>query len=299
MAVNTIIETTGETGSFEQGNKIRASRQWAVVVTSPLDTAKTVLVHPKIVKPYTEHPDYRGVYAISVTAEQDEDTPELWMVEAEYSSELEEEEEDKNPLARAAKISWTTNDFSRIVTTDRHGRPLTNTAGDLIEEVTLEDARWVIRVEKNIAKMPNWVLHYRNAVNSDTVRIENLTFPPDTLKIRRLNRSEIQNENKTDFFTLSFELHHRQEGWTARLLNRGWNEIESYQVNAGFLITKKRKVRALVNGEYPNSPVFLDKTGARPLDDDGDIKEPLEPSDIITRDYELEPRLPFRVLPLK
>lgn len=293
-------EIDGESGTFSQGNLIKATRRFAAQMASPLDGLKEILTDPRVPKPYTPHPNINGLWVLDVDPQQDDTVPHLWEVDVDYSSEIEEREENKNPLKRPAKISWTSSDFSRIVTTNNKGRPILNAANDLIEDITLEDSNWVIRVEKNISKMPRWVLSYKNAVNADAVRIENLTFKPDSLKIRRLERGDQQEENDFIFYVLSFELHHNPRGWTTQILNRGFNELEEYTYTEDdFSTTKTRKKRILIRGEYPTTPQFLDKRGRLIRDADGEPKQPLDTSDFVIIKEKLEPRLPFRVLPLR
>jgi hypothetical protein len=313
MALLAFIEQDGESGTWSQGNELKCTRKFVALMSSPLDTLRDILTSPLVPKPYMPHPLINKMWVTDVNPQQDEDCPTKWDTEVEYSSLLEKRELDKNPLARPALISWTSADFSRVVMLDANGRPILNAASDLVEDITKESSNWVIKVEKNIVKMPKWVLSYKDAVNSDAVKIENLQFPPDSLKIRRLERSEIQEENDHTFYKLSFELHHNPEGWTTQIPNRGFNEIEEYEVVTGTkdsggtgLITqvpiiekRKRKKRILIDGEYPSEPQFLDKQGRLIRDKNGDPKQPLSPSDIVILKKQLEPRLPFRVLPLK
>ena len=142
-----------------------------------------------------------------------------------YSAELQEREEDENPLARPAKISWSAAMYQRATLFDADGKPIRNAAGDLFDPQEVEDERWVISVKKNVAAVPKWILSYRMVVNDGAVRIQGLTFPKETLRLQGLAISEEQIENRIPFYEVSFELHFREEGWRRPLINRGYNEL--------------------------------------------------------------------------
>ncbi len=149
----------------------------------------------------------------------------LWDVTVQYSAELQEREEDENPLARPAKISWSAAMYQRATLFDADGKPIRNAAGDLFDPQEVEDERWVISVKKNVAAVPKWILSYRMVVNDGAVRIQGLTFAKETLRLQGLAISEEQIENNIPFYEVSFELHFREEGWRRPLINRGYNEL--------------------------------------------------------------------------
>ena len=262
----------------------------------------------------------RQLYVVGVNG--DEIEPRLWKIEIEYATRA-PQKRDPNPLNRPAEIVLDGNETQIPVYRDGEGTWYVNTAGDFLEGVTEEYEQPIWRVSKNVVKTPAWILKYPGAVNSDTVRMDGLTFKPGELRLKRLRRGGVQEENNQSYFALSFELHYREGGWIRQIPNRGHYEIVTTNATnaaavgaaiggiAGGIIaaanvagqtdtgTERRRILIGSPAAPTEEPVFLDQNGAAYRDDDGNVRTRLDPDEIVVLEFRRGQRLPFSVLPLK
>lgn len=223
-----------------------------------------------------------------------------------------------NPLQQPAEIEWSTTEIVRAVTRDRDGKPLVTTAGSLLTDLHEELSLWVVDVKKNVADAPAWILDYANAVNADPFRVDGLTLPPRTarLKTLRLGPQQRDEEQRVDWRELQFQLFYQRETWDKFVLNRGLYELHFRRTASGRV--EQRQVRILNrDGEPIEEPAFLDEHGQRPrrrvrdeagnfiplsTDPTGFVTElkplPLDAEDILVLRFETARKLPFRVLPV-
>lgn len=213
---------------------------------------------------------------------------------------------EESPLDGVPRIHMSTNEVEMPVLQEPTGekRYLINTAGDPIEGVTEPESHWVLNIERDVPSFPKWLLDYPNAINSDSVRIRGITFPPKTLQLKGLTISDEQSvefeEQDITYYTLAFQLHYNPQGWTRKFLNRGYREV--VDPNA-----VEKELRVLENAEGPVSqPVFLNADGqayrfSPESGDDtlGKLRESLTPEEILTIERDTKPVLPFSVLPYK
>lgn len=218
----------------------------------------------------------------------------LWDITVDYTTEVSEEQE-SNPLAVPAKIELGSVERKRIRVLDANGKPVLNTAGDLLDDPPpeIDESDLVFSVEKNVPiRLPAWILEYRNAVNSDVVRVRGLPCDPGTLKLKGLRIGDEEEQNKVAFCKLSFELHHREDGWTELIPNRGYYEkVPKTQSTSGSKTADWTRKEVLINGEPAKEPQMLDAKGRR-------IERPtLE--NIVLLEFDFAPKRPFNLLPLK
>lgn len=305
----TFNELSGQRGSTDRERTNNYVRRFEVVTTTLL-TAPQVLALPEVPLPFEVHPTDPRALADKPQASQDDSDPFRWIVRVSYSSKIKKPKEDKNPLRRPAKVSIKTEQFDRPTLVDAKGKPILNTAGDLVEGLTKDDSRLTIVVEKNVGSVPNWIDKYNDAVNSDTIRLRGRTWKAGTLKFKNLSIPSTEiTEDKIAYFTLSFELHHRKEGWEDLIPNRGFNEkvtevvkvTDKTLVTFGDVIGKRTRLQKILVGkppEPPSDPVWLDKEGHAFRNEDNSIRLP-KPEEIIILKVMLYDKLPFSVLPLK
>lgn len=310
MSVLSIKPYPGESGSLDRTAK-EITVPYIAETDDPSDGTWAILTHPDCPKPWQPHGEIPGLFVRRVLPDQRPDAPNLWDLAVEYAAL------DENPLQQPAKIRLTTAEYTRLAMIDAEGKPVVSTAWDILEEAEVEDSRWVILVEKNIrVDFPAWITEYENAVNADAVTIRKLTFPDGTLKLKRMEIGEELEENGVPYSVLSFQLHHRREGWESEFLNRGYHELTAHQLVTGtglfgtgvvqpgqVYYTKERILGD--DGEPMAEPQFLDINGRRPVYPDdhpraGEPKSILDPEDIVTRKFKFERRLPFNGnLPLR
>lgn len=299
MTILWIHEKMQDDGRLEQGQQAEINRYFLAKASNPNDGVLDIWRSRRDLLPYQPHPNSPRLRVAANEPRRREGTL-LWDVNVRYSAELEEREEDENPLARPAKISWSSAMYQRATLFDADRKAIRNAAGDLFDPQEVEDERWVISVKKNVAAVPKWILGYRMVVNDGNVRIQGLTFPKETLRLQGLSISEEQIENNVPFYVVSFELHFREEGWRRPLINRGYNELVD---SDNPRLPGKRLVPILMGlkgaEERPQDPVFLDREGKAFRDDSGQISNDISPTQIVTFQVKLHKTKPFGLLPLK
>lgn len=239
----------------------------------------------------------------------------LFEIEVRWDSDVEARQ---NPLLQPAEIEWSTTEITRVVTIDREGRPIVNTAGSLLTDLQEELSLWVIDVQKNVPAVPAWFASYANAVNAEAFKVDGFTAPARTLKLKtvKLGARQYDEDFRVSYRALQFQLIYTQETWDRRVLNRGLYELQLRRLPSGRQVTDQVRIHN-ENGEPIEEPAFLDERGRRPrrpLRDpetgqpyptlSGSLRltelkpPPLDPADIIVLRFETAKKLPFRVLPV-
>ena len=149
-------EKLQDDGKAEQGNRLEVTRYFLAMATNVNDGVLDIWRSRRDLLPYQPHPNSPRLRVASNEPRRREGTL-LWDITVQYSAELQEREEDENPLARPAKISWSAAMYQRATLFDADGKPIRNAAGDLFDPQEVEDERWVISVKKNVAAVPKWI----------------------------------------------------------------------------------------------------------------------------------------------
>jgi len=333
MTILYVKEVPGRRVSVTRENVRNATRKFRVRSDVQNESTFAIRTHTEIPKPWSLHPTEPFCFA-DVPQITQRKTKYHWDVEVDYTSEIDGEEQPKNPLQRRAEIDWTSQAFTRIAFRDRKGKPILNTAGDPPEGggLPVEDSFWVIAVEKNVPRVPKKIVteNYASAVNQETVHIDGVEFKPNTLKAAAIRISRQKREEGIRFRTMTVEYHTRPETWTQTMLNRGFNQMVAEYVddlNGGLTLIGKTREKILIGGddgkvgEPPSEAAFLDMQGRYiekpdrqirvvkggtveepkplPADDDDRETELKKRRQIIVLEWDVEKSKPFRgVLPL-
>jgi hypothetical protein len=300
----------GEEDARETEEELFATRRLTFFMTSSQESFFDVMSDVRCPRKYDRHPRDNRLVLLNISPQQRSDAFRIWDIDLEYSSIARKREEEENPLNEPAEITWDTDEESEVIWEDGEGNPLNNTVGELLEGIEEVVSHWVIRIKKNVAKVPRYILDYDLAVNDGSVRISGLTFPKETLWLRRLHISEKQTKNDTDYYEFSFELHYKSATWARYFPNRGFHEMVDVPGTAGLL---QEKQRILINGEPAAEPQWIDASGKRPTERIAElvspnetrshvvirIKQTLDPEDFIFLRFLTKKRKNFGVLPLK
>lgn len=222
----------GRDGSFENVTNNRVDRKWLVKTDNKYDT-------PLVVGDYfrttlsigfqSPHPGNGSYTARNMEIESRAETPCVYDVKVTYSTEPfksdSEEQNDEDPTARPARVTWDSENAQEFTTNDKDGKAMLNSAGDPLEPLEKDDIRWTISLTKNFANIPTWVLSTVNCVNESDVTIAGLSFPARTVKVQRLHIGELQVENNIAFYEATVELAYKKNTWDVERLDEGFNVI--------------------------------------------------------------------------
>lgn len=194
-------------------------------------------------------------------------TTAVWKAAVEWSTNITDPQNEPNPLDRPAVISTSTEIQDVPTLVDADGLPLINTAGDLQPGVTSKPFQ-VIKIQKNVAKIPDWWYELPGAVNKSAVTIRKKKYEPRTLKLMTTEEPDEVLENGKWFYPISFTLKRDYETWDALEVSRGFHElipVYSGQVVNGQnrIVTSYQKKRITVGNppEYPKEKQYLDING--------------------------------------
>ncbi len=179
--------------TLERSNEgVELTRRWRVKAAAGTSISQ-IEQAPGIPRPGTAHPDYRGALLAELSVRQIEGEPELWEVEARYSTDAGKQLYD-HPALKPPEVSITFSRSTRAIAYDITGKPISNSAGDPFSDpVEIDDSRPSIVIRRNFLYF-NFplALQYKDAVNSDGF----LGFAPGELKIMRISAQKRRDEDK-------------------------------------------------------------------------------------------------------
>lgn len=142
-----------------------------------------------------------------------------WNVTVSYSSEFEIL---TNPLDDPAIITWGAEQFQRPTYKDRYNRPILNSAFRFFSKLPqIDDSRFVVSVQKNVAVVPAWVANYQDAVNISAFTVDGITVGAQLAKFNSFKIGAWQERNAVQYRVLSFDLHLSEVGWDIEILDEG------------------------------------------------------------------------------
>lgn len=257
MSLLGVIERERTGATFNQ-DKVRTYRRrfWALVTPGTPDSH--VLTNPKLPKPFDPHPDDDEALVLDINLDRVDGR--RFDVEVQYDSSVEKVERPENPLDRPARIAFTSVKERVAADKDRDGKPLVNTAGDLLTGIEKNRRLWRISIQKNVPAVPRWILDAGDVVNEDAVRLRGVEFPPETLVVDDISIPEPSIENKVEFIPLVLVLLYNKRTWVETALNFGLREKAVLRdSNTGK--TYEDLVPVMINGQPTSEPVPLDEDG--------------------------------------
>lgn len=308
-------ETGRQAGAFGE-RELRRMRFFKAHTSDLIGAEDALYRHDQALKIGAVHPSNSDLFVSSFLPTQAHDNgynsrpnagqPKryLWSVAVEYSNLTADILYD--PTEKPVEISGSTLRIVKAITKDNRGNLIVNTAGSLIEDLNEEFHLWQFRFRKNVRNFPTWARQYPGAVNSDSVRFDNESYDPRTLKLDEMDYGPQQSYGAWKFRELNFSLIHNEETWDRLVLNRGVMELQLKSVldQSGAFSTVKTLTPILDDDGQPVAePQFLNEDGVRPMVSTETglriPKYPLDPEDIITLKFETRKKLPFRQLPLR
>jgi hypothetical protein len=247
-----------------------------------------------------EHPTEPGFYLDYVRPVHKK--RQIWELEAEYTP-FKGGQIDPNPTERGAVVTYSTSLVEQATLRDNAGRPIVNRAGEFIRGLMLQVPIVEYKFSKNLPNDPEWLQTHLGAVNSDTITLRGLKWPAKTLLLSSAEGAEFITENRTTYTPTSGTILADIRTWTQEVWNTGTVQLKQVEREMN---GEKKKIYIqvpILEGDPPEpitEPVPLDEFGVL-------IQEALEPSkteplkkqNLITLKFDLQPELPFKVLPLQ
>lgn len=222
---------SGRAGSVDETDVRRYTELYIVRTDDRNDDVTVVGGHPDIPKLFAIYPFDAAAGVVLISPKQHDDSPFVWEVTVEYSTEFEERNED--PLLRPAEIFWGTAKFTAIAERDIDGNAVTNSAMVYFDPpIEKDDSRPVLTIVRNQAQYSvGLAVEYQDAVNEDPF----FGFSPGVVKMESITARTV-TENKKRFWEVAYEFHMRREGWTVHVLDQGRQDING------------RPLRMVING---------------------------------------------------
>jgi hypothetical protein len=160
---------------------------------------------------------------------QGTDSRYLYKVQAEYSKP---DKQNKNPLEEADTFSWSFALSSAPAIVGLGDQPIINSAGDPLENVSMDVAEVRLKISGNRASFPaGFALDYVNCVNSGsyaggaakTWKCQGIEASSTTTTLDDGNGGEFQ----LTYWKTTIDLAYKAEGWKLKLLDVGYNELVS------------------------------------------------------------------------
>ena len=232
--------------SQDETRKITFQELFRVVVTSdevgnPVDVAKEL--------DYSIGQTYRGFEITNLSLNETDDV-KTWILTITYGRTFLFEDD---PREEDWEFSITYDLKTIPVDFANDGSPITNTAHDAFAEyVQADDARCVLNARKNYKDFPFTLRDNYNTLN----REEFQGAAKKTLKFEKMSVNEIKAKWKDDditYYDVSIELAYRKEGWTKKLLNTGYRELDD----------EGKQKDIFIDGNPITTPVLLDVDGKK------------------------------------
>ncbi len=265
MSVVACEEIVGTKGSMDARLRREYVRVYRVQTDDTNDGPKTVRLAakiPRIGQLYaTPNETDLGSWCKKLDPVRDDANPYFWTVTAEYDSETEDPEEQKeNPLERPPVLRWSFATERKALQVDVDGKKLCNSAGQLFDPpIETDEMIVVLAVTRNVAEFNvAQAIAYENAINSDAF----MGVDPYVAKLKGI-AAERAFENGVRHWKVGYEIHFRRDGWRLQVLDAGTMQLGYwFDPETGHLGTAEELLPILdPRGGQATKPVPLDGHG--------------------------------------
>jgi len=148
-----------------------------------------------------------------------------WQVTAEYKVD---EGSYVDPEDDTYKLSWSSEIYQEPAFRDADNKGMFNSAGDYYVDppIQRDAAQLIAKFKKNYAVIPSFVLSLQNVVNDSSISIGGLSIDQYLAKMTRVEISEFKKRGNYKYYTVSYEIHIKKEGWRVAVLDAGLRQID-------------------------------------------------------------------------
>jgi len=205
------------------------TRQFRLTTSLNTEREYNVGSHASLPQIGSVHPSDSAAYCVGLSVDHTE--PRWgWTVTAEYTTQFERA---TNPTNDPAQISWSSEQFQRVMAQDKDGDAVMNSAGDFFDPpVMIDDSRRVATVKKNLAAVPTWLLDYQDAVNNDAFSIDGVSIAIGQAKMQTVSVDVEQERNGVTFRPVTFTIQFQRDLWTVKVLDAGFRDINGDRITS-------------------------------------------------------------------
>lgn len=263
-----------------------------------------IKLDPKLPQEGTQDPWDPLCYIIKAHAKRRGKSLELWDISLTSTTET-ETQEFVNPLNAPALWSAQTKTYEVPVTHDINKNPITNTAGDFFPDAKKRITGWQFTAELSVPDVDlDWIDDFTDCTNDNAVVVRRKLCPRGTLAFTSGTIGKPQRDNGVWHCPSSFTFEYSPLGWKFKPLNKGYRELVTHRRfdQGSRSIVEYKRIEEIVDakGQPISEPAFLNREGRRPRTrtEAGNaltevVKVPIEPSDIITLEYDVLPFVDF------
>jgi len=274
----------GREADWGKGNDRILRRSWLALTdtrytSEALVLAEAITLHGAPIPFFSTHPDDVFYLCKRLKAKQETDSPLHWIIDAEYDTKpWDDDDEDKPPLDRRAKIEWSTVKYQKAVEKDRDGEAILNSAGFYFDPPPLKDvSRWSVTVSKNLPAVPTFILNLPDKLNAFTWVIQGIPVEPNAAKIMSVHVSDLQKEQDQEFYVFTYTVEFDRDHWKGVYLNQGFYDADGERIK-----------------DQSDKPVAF----PWPLDDSGFKIDDPNPDNATFSEYNIYEEIDFSILPV-
>lgn len=289
MAVTSIWHVwSGETWDDDAEGARSYTELYRVTSNDPAESPQAIKA--AVGGPGTAHPTDPTAFLRSRSASRSSESRLVWEVTLTYGFDPKDPDDPvDNPLNEPTKYRWTAGAYTKPTIKDRNDDAVVNSAGDYFDPPPeVEEPRWSVNVQKNVASVPLAVLTYAGRVNSAGFTVDGVSVLAEKAKIIALDISEYQEKNDIGYRVFTYTVEFREEGWGLEVLDQGYRIIDPADAT--------KRVDILVDDEEtppgkqrPSVPVLLNGAG-------GKLANP-SPTTAVFLTFPVHKTLDFTVLP--
>lgn len=218
------------TGTHLIGASPEFERRFIITLNDP-DTAPGLLVNATGAKFGTRHPDYPFALCYEIAYNEQYEGNRYWTeLIAKYKlPAAEEQKADQLPWLRPDVWKFQTQGVAVPALFYYDGseqKPLTNSAGDYFEGLTVDEAQQKVTITSNRQNFPSALAAaVTNCVNESSY----LGFAQDCVKVQGISGEQVVeqiNDQEVRYWKITSELLCRQTGWSLLLPDVGFNYID-------------------------------------------------------------------------
>ncbi|MGE0105122.1 MAG: hypothetical protein AB7G12_12805 [Thermoanaerobaculia bacterium] len=285
-------------GSFANPAEQDDDIHYLVRVNNKYDTAVTIRNSGMLPAWLSPHPEDPTMTRRDLSIDPLPETPLAWEAIAHYSSApIEDIESEINPLLRPMKVRISAHETERYTIVDREDRQMTTSAGEPFDPIVIDDTRFLIECELNVAAIPSWFLSGKNRTNSNQFAINFVggpkQFAVDTCQFKPVGMTEtisveIDGVGTVNYATLRFNLDFREETWDYQPEDKGFWFIHSngdvYHIVWKDEFGQWHKV---------DQPQYLDGSGGLLVG----VNEEVDPDEIVRLRFGVHKQMNFGAIP--